>query len=131
VDTGGWPSVNPLAAHYMVAFDGSRVAVGATRETGSGFDARVTAAGQLQVLQDALRIAPGLADATLIETRVGLRPLPEGHLPVIGPVPGSAGLHVLSGFGAAGLTMGPLAGDALARRLLEGEASAEIAAFTP
>ncbi|MBF8190640.1 FAD-dependent oxidoreductase [Nonomuraea sp. K274] len=131
VDTSGWPSVRPLSSHYMVAFDDSRVAIGATRETGSGFDPRVTAAGQLEVLQDALRIAPGLADATFIETRVGLRPLPDGHLPVIGPVPDTPGLHVLSGFGAAGLTMGPFAGDALARAVLEDRPPAEIAAFAP
>jgi D-amino-acid dehydrogenase len=131
VDTSAWPSVNPLSHHYLVAFDGSRVAVGATRETGSGFDARVTAKGQWQVLSDALRIAPGLADATLIETRVGLRPLPGAGLPIVGALPGTAGLHVVTGFGAAGLTMAPLTGDALARSILEARVPDEIAAFAP
>jgi D-amino-acid dehydrogenase len=131
VDTGRWPSVHPLSHHYLVAFDDSRVAVGATRESGSGFDARVTARGQWQVLSDALRIAPGLADATLIETRVGLRPLPAHDLPIVGALPGTPGLHVVTGFGAAGLTMAPLAGDALARTILEGTVAPEVAAFTP
>ncbi|MFC4113740.1 NAD(P)/FAD-dependent oxidoreductase [Nonomuraea zeae] len=131
VDTGAWPSVHPLSHHYLVAFDDSRVAVGATRETGSGFDARVTARGQWQVLSDALRIAPGLAEATFIETRVGLRPLAETGLPVVGALPGVAGLHVVAGFGAAGLTMGPFAGEALARSILEAAVPAEIAAFAP
>ncbi|SDH46858.1 NAD(P)/FAD-dependent oxidoreductase [Nonomuraea jiangxiensis] len=130
MDTSGWPSVNPLSHHYLVAFDDSRVAVGATRETGSGFDPRVTAQGQWQVLSDALRIAPGLAEATLIETRVGLRPL-AGALPIVGALPDAAGVHVMSGFGAAGLTMAPLSGDALAGSILEGELSAEFAAFRP
>ncbi|MEV1171579.1 FAD-dependent oxidoreductase, partial [Nonomuraea sp. NPDC049784] len=131
VDTGGWPSVNPLSHHYMVGFDDSRVAVGATRETGSGFDPRVTAKGQWQVLSDALRIAPGLGDATLIETRVGLRPLPEGELPIVGALPGVSGLHVVTGFGAAGLTVAPLTGDALAVLILEGKTPEEIAPFAP
>ncbi|MGW4802342.1 NAD(P)/FAD-dependent oxidoreductase, partial [Nonomuraea sp. NPDC004297] len=131
VDTGRWPSVHPLSHHYMVAFDDSRVAVGATRETGSGFDARVTAAGQRQILSDALRIAPGLADATLIETRVGLRPLPTGQLPIAGPVPGMAGLHVVTGFGAVGLTMAPFTGDALARSILDGRLVPELTPFAP
>jgi D-amino-acid dehydrogenase len=115
VDTRPWPSVHPVASHYLVAFDDSRVVVGATRETGSGFDARITAEGQRQVLEDALSVAPGLADATLIETRVGLRPLPEGELPVVGELTGSPGVFVNAGFGAGGLTMGPLVGDLLAR----------------
>ncbi|UBU10532.1 NAD(P)/FAD-dependent oxidoreductase [Nonomuraea gerenzanensis] len=131
VDTSGWPSVHPLSHHYLVAFDDSRVAVGATRETGSGFDARVTARGQLQVLSDALRIAPGLADATLIETRVGLRPLAQEQVPIAGPLPGTDGLHVVTGFGAAGLTMAPYTGDALARSILGGEPVPELAPFAP
>ncbi|NJP89156.1 FAD-dependent oxidoreductase [Nonomuraea sp. FMUSA5-5] len=131
VDTSRWPSVHPLSHHYMVAFDDSRVAVGATRETGSGFDARVTAQGQWQVLSDALRIAPGLADATLIETRVGLRPLPSEQAPIAGPLPGEDGLHVVTGFGAAGLTMAPYTGDALARSILDGVTVPELAGFAP
>lgn len=130
VDTTHWPSVHPLSHHYLVAFDGSRVAVGATRETGSGFDARVTAAGQLQVLQDALSVAPGLADATVLETRVGLRPLAEDTLPIVGAVPGHEGLFVATGYGAAGLTMGPLLGDALARSVL-GEPAPELDDLRP
>jgi D-amino-acid dehydrogenase len=123
VETRDWPSVHPVAPHYLVAFDAGRVVAGATRETGSGFDPRETAAGLNQVLADALSVAPGLADATVIETRVGLRPLAEGESegPVFGPVPGHDGVFVNAGFGAAGLTMGPLVGDLLARRVL-GEA---------
>lgn len=130
VDTTHWPSVHPLSHHYLVAFDGSRVAVGATRETGSGFDARVTAGGQLQVLRDALSIAPGLADATVVETRVGLRPLADDTMPIVGTVPGHDRLFVATGYGAAGLTMGPLLGDALARQVL-GEPAAELDALQP
>src|SRR5699024_8103429 len=92
-DTSRWPTVHPLSHHYLVPFDEGRVVAGATRETGSGFDPRVTAAGQLQVLQDALGIAPGLADATHIETRVGLRPLPD-QLPVAGALPGHEHIYV-------------------------------------
>jgi D-amino-acid dehydrogenase len=119
VDTSGWPSVHPVSHHYLVAFD-DRVVVGATRETGSGFDVRVTAAGQRQVLDDALRIAPGLADATVIETRVGLRPMPASDgLPRIGALDVDRGLWVNAGFGAGGLTMGPYAGEQLAAEIAE------------
>jgi D-amino-acid dehydrogenase len=129
--TGRWPSVLPPGGHYLVGFEGGRVAAGATRETGSGFDPRVTAAGLREVLDRALAVAPGLAAATVLETRVGLRPVTDRGLPVIGPVPGRPGLWVVAGFGAAGLTLGPLAGRALADLLLTGRADVDLSPFAP
>jgi D-amino-acid dehydrogenase len=131
VDTRGWPTVLPQSGHYLVAFDDSRVVVGATRETGSGFDARLTAAGQREVLDHALRVAPGLADATVLETRVGLRPLPAGGIPRLGALPGSPGVYVNAGFGAGGLTMAPAAGDALACLVLGRPAELDLGPYTP
>ncbi|MGF3054151.1 NAD(P)/FAD-dependent oxidoreductase [Microbacterium sp. YY-03] len=128
VNTSPWPTVHPLGDHYMTPFDGGRIAVGATRETGSGFDPRVTAAGQMSVLQKALELAPGLGEATLVETRVGIRPMGDDHMPVVGRVPGRDGLWVASGYGAGGLTMGPLLGDAVARDVM-GDAAPELAPF--
>lgn len=130
-NTGAWPSVLPDGPSYLVAFEDGRVVAGATRETGSGFDPRVTAAGLHQVLTDALAVAPGLARAGVLETRVGLRPLPRGGLPVIGAVPDRPGWFVTAGFGAAGLTMGPVAGAALAQVVLTGSADLDLTPFAP
>jgi D-amino-acid dehydrogenase len=129
VDTSGWPSVLPPGGHYLVTLDDGRVLAGATRETGSGFDARVTAAGQLEVLSRALAVAPGLAAATVLETRVGLRPM--AALPRIGPVPGHPGLYLNVGFGAGGLTMAPLVGHALAQLVLTGRSDVDLTPFAP
>ncbi|WP_181272887.1 NAD(P)/FAD-dependent oxidoreductase [Brevibacterium oceani] len=132
VNTSPWPTIHPLDHHYITPFDGGRIVAGATREDGVGFDVRATAAGTKQVLDDALRIAPGLAEATVLETRVGVRPMStrEGALPYAGAVPGADGLWLTSGFGAGGLTMGPLIGDGLARLIL-GEGAPEIAHLAP
>lgn len=124
-DTSWWPVVLPVGPHYLLAFDDSRVVVGATRETDSGFDVRVTAAGQAEVLATTLSIAPGLAEATVLETRVGLRPFARG-LPTIGPVPGIGGLFVGTGLGAAGLTIGPLWGRLLADLVLGNPTEVEL-----
>lgn len=107
-DTGGWPIVLPQSDHYMLAFDDSRIVVGATRETGSGFDHRVTAAGLHEVLEEAISVAPGLADATVADVRVGFRPASLDERPLLGAV--APGLVVATGFGPTGLTMGPYAG---------------------
>ncbi|WP_222264580.1 NAD(P)/FAD-dependent oxidoreductase [Modestobacter marinus] len=113
-DTAAWPTVMTLGEehgrHYLLAFPGGRVVVGATREAGAGFDHRVTAAGQRQVLDAALTLAPGLADATVLETRLGFRPVTPDGFPLLGAVPGLGGIVVATGLGANGLTYGPLMG---------------------
>lgn len=116
--TEGWPMVSGFREHYLLAWPGGRVTAGATRETGSGFDPRVTAAGVKEVLAEALRLAPGLAHATLLETRVGLRPLAADGLPVLGPAPSLCGLWLATGHGPAGLTLGPYTGKLVAEAAL-------------
>lgn len=131
-DTTGWPVVLPAGhGHYLLAFDDHRVVAGATRETGSGFVPGVTAGGLAQVLAEALAVAPGLAAATLLETRAGLRPMSPDARPVLGPVPGTDGLIAATGLGPTGLTLGPYAG-AIAARVALGEApGADLAPFSP
>jgi glycine/D-amino acid oxidase-like deaminating enzyme len=121
--TGDWPVVHAFHDHYIVSWAGGRVVAGATRETGSGFDPRITAAGVHEVLGEALRVAPGLAGAGMLETRVGLRPLSADGLPVLGPVPGVAGVYVATGHGPSGLTLGPYSA-ALVTELVLGHAPA-------
>lgn len=132
VDTSSWPSVVSMVEHhYLVAFDAGRVAVGATMETGSGYDPRLTAAGVRDVLDKALIMAPGLSGATLLETRVGLRPLADRSLPVIGAVDGVPGVYVNTGFGAFGLTAALVAGTALAQTILGQTPEVDLTAFGP
>jgi D-amino-acid dehydrogenase len=129
VETGAWPVVLPLSDHYLLTFDDSRVVVGATREWGSGFDYRVTAGGLAKVLRDALAVAPGLADATLIETRIGFRPMPAGGKIMLGFV--AEGLAVGNGLGASGLTIGPYAGKLLAELVLNRKAEIDLGPYRP
>jgi D-amino-acid dehydrogenase len=131
-DTSRWPVVLPDASsHYLLAFGGSRVVVGATRETGAGFDYRVTPGGLAEVIGEALAVAPGLAAARYLETRVGFRPVGPDRLPLLGPVPGVAGLVVATGLGATGLTMGPYAGAVAARAALGEPAGIDLTPVSP
>jgi len=132
VDTSRWPVVLPGASgHYLVAFDGGRIVAGATRETGAGFDYRITPAGLAEILEQALAVAPGLADGTYLETRVGFRPMGPDIRPLLGPVPGLDGLVVATGLGASGLTMGPLAGSLAAQAALDLSPAIDLEPFAP
>jgi D-amino-acid dehydrogenase len=83
------------------------------------------------VLRNALTLAPGLADATILETRVGLRPMAPDGMPIVGRVDGFDSLYVASGFGAIGLTIAPFCGHALADLILTGARTPEIEPFAP
>ena len=127
-DTSAWPVILPGGTgHYLLAFDDSRVVAGATREPGAGLDYRVTPAGLAEVLREALAVAPGLAAGRVLETRVGFRPM--AARPLLGPVPGVAGLFIATGLGSTGLTMGPYAGSLVARSALGQAVPADLAPF--
>jgi glycine/D-amino acid oxidase-like deaminating enzyme len=131
-DTTGMPVVQPLGAdHYLLPFPDRSLVVGATRESGSGFDPRLTAGGVAEVLDDALRVAPGLADATLRELRVGLRPAtPDGN-PLLGAVPGCPGLWAATGTGPQGLTIGPYCGRLIADAILGRPEEIDLMPYAP
>ena len=127
--TAEWPVVHAFRDHYLLAWSGGRVVAGATRETGSGFDPRLTAGGVHQVIGEALRVAPGLAHATLLETRVGLRPLSDDGLPILGPVPGLDGIQLATGHGPAGLTLGPYTARLVVDRILGRPPALDLAPY--
>jgi D-amino-acid dehydrogenase len=131
-DTARWPVVSPLdSGHYLLAFPGGRVVAGATRESDAGFDHRVTLGGVHQVAATALALAPGLADATVAEVRVGFRPLTHDGLPLLGGVEGVAGLVVVTGLGPVGLTLGPYLGAAAADLALGNDVPLDLAPYRP
>lgn len=119
-DTSRWPILGGSGDQYILTFGPNRVVMGATRETGSGFDVRMTAGGLKTVLDHALRVAPGLATGTVHEVRIGLRPVSADGLPFLGHVPGYPNVVVATGHGPTGLQLGPYSGQ-IAARLVTGE----------
>ena len=130
-DPAELPIVGSVADNYIVPWADGRIVVGATREHDSGFDPRLTAAGVQAVLDSGLRLAPGLADATFEEARVGLRPGSPDGLPILGAVPGVDGAYVATGHGPTGLTLGPYSGAVIAGLLAGEEPAADLSAFDP
>ncbi|GIO24090.1 FAD-binding oxidoreductase [Oceanobacillus sp. J11TS1] len=130
-DTADWPVVLPQTSHYMLAFDDSRVVAGATRETGAGFDYRLTAGGVQHVLEAALDVASGLGEGTLKEVRIGFRPMSPDGLPLIGPIDGVEKLYIANGLGRSGLTMGPYVGQLAAKQILQEDIEIDMSRYKP
>ncbi|MCC2251827.1 MAG: NAD(P)/FAD-dependent oxidoreductase [Bacillota bacterium] len=120
-DASNWPVVKPPNNQYMLTFPDNRIVLGATHEDNVGFDHRVTAGGMHEILTKAMEVAPGLEATTILEARVGFRPVTPGFLPVIGPLPGFHGLLLANGLGSTGLTMGPFIGLQLSKLVMKEE----------
>ncbi len=84
-----------------------------------GFDTTVTVGGVRDLLRDAERILPGIAEYALVESAAGLRPGSPDNLPLIGAV-GPDGLLVATGHHRNGMLLAPVTADAVAA-LLRGD----------
>jgi len=60
-----------------------------------------------RLLERAARFVPALAGVAIDSVRACARPLSEDGRPLLGPVPGVNGLHLVTGHGAWGITLGP------------------------
>jgi D-amino-acid dehydrogenase len=130
-DTSRWPIVVGYHSHYLVTFPSNRVAVGATREETAGFDYRNTAGGVQEVLNEALRIAPGLTSATLHEMRIGFRPASPDGLPMMGTVGDLENVYLCTGHGPIGLQLAPYSGAAIADMVLGKPVAADLGPMSP
>jgi D-amino-acid dehydrogenase len=128
--TDTWNIINCFNANYFLSFPPHRVVFGATREEDVGHDGRQTVGGTAMLAGTALELAPGLREATVVEVRVGFRPLSTDGRPLIGKLPGADGLYVANGFGA-GLTQSPLAGALIASLVLGKETAIDLEPYRP
>jgi glycine oxidase len=102
---------------YLVPRPDGRLIVGATVEE-QGFDTAVTAGGVHDLLREAYRLLPDVAEMELVEASAGLRPGTPDNLPLVGPS-GLDGLLWATGHYRNGILLAPLAANSVAD-LLEG-----------
>ncbi|MGH3754858.1 MAG: glycine oxidase ThiO, partial [Pseudonocardiaceae bacterium] len=103
---------------YLVPRDGGGLVLGATQRE-AGFDTDVTAGAVRELLTDAERVLPAIAEYALEETAAGLRPGSPDNLPVIGEL--EPGVLAATGHHRHGLLLAPLTADVVLA-LLRGEA---------
>jgi glycine oxidase len=107
---------------YIVPRTDGRLVVGATVEE-LGFDTRVTAGGVLELLREAYRVLPEVAELELVESIAGLRPTTPDNLPLIGP--GAIdGLLLATGHFRNGILLAPLTAERIAAQLAAARAEA-------
>jgi len=97
---------------YLVPRPDGRLIVGATVEE-QGFDTAVTAGGVHELLREAYRLLPEVAEMELVEATAGLRPGTPDNLPLVGPSP-LDGLLWATGHYRNGILLAPLTAQTLA-----------------
>jgi glycine oxidase len=96
---------------YLVPRDDGGLVLGATQAE-IGFDTTVTVGGVRDLLRDAERILPGIAEYALVESAAGLRPGSPDNLPLVGAL-GPEGLLVATGHHRNGMLLAPVTADAV------------------
>jgi glycine oxidase len=106
----------------------NRWVLGATSEE-KGFDARVTAGGVYQLLDEAQKMLPGIMELELASTWAGFRPASRDNGPILGGCDVD-GLWFCTGHYRNGIQQAPVSIDALCSMLLGTPGFDEVAPFT-
>ena len=114
---------------YLVPRPDGRLIAGATTEERS-FDTTVTAGGVHELLREAYRLLPDVAEMELVESMAGLRPGTPDNLPLIG-LGELDGLVLACGHYRNGILLAPLTGEAVAELLDTGKLPDAVAAARP
>jgi glycine oxidase len=124
----GAPAARIVASErvYLVPRPDGRLIVGATQEE-RGFDTVVTAGGVHELLREAYRVLPDVAEMEFAGTIAGLRPGTPDNRPLVGR--GAVeGLVLATGHFRNGILLAPLSADAVAATLA-GEPLPDALAF--
>jgi glycine oxidase len=114
---------------YLVPREDGRLIVGATQEE-RGFDTTVTAGGVHDLLREAYRVLPDIAEMELAGSIAGLRPGSPDNLPIVGR--GAVeGLVLATGHFRSGILLSPITGEAVAATLAGTPPPAAMATADP
>jgi glycine oxidase len=114
---------------YLVPRDDGRLVIGATQEE-RGFDTTVTAGGVHELLREAYRVLPDIAEMELAGMIAGLRPGSPDNLPIVGR--GAVdGLVLATGHFRNGILLAPITAETVAATLAGTEPPAAMTKADP
>lgn len=108
---------------------GDAILVGSTLER-VGFDARTTDGALQRLRAAAVRTIPALANARVLDSWAGLRPMTPDALPILGNDPDYPRLIYACGHGKNGILLAPLTGECIASLLTGSRPAVDLASFS-
>jgi glycine/D-amino acid oxidase-like deaminating enzyme len=96
-----------------------------------GYDKSVNPGTIDQYLRFMQDLVPALAGARVARSWGCLRPMSIDQLPIIGPAPDVAGLHLITGHGRSGMGLAPASAKALVDTMLTGSSDLDLSPYRP
>ena len=112
------PCVALRGGFYLIPRADGHLLAGSTVED-AGFDKRVTADGEAEIMRGAVEMLPALAKETPIKRWAGLRPGAPDNIPVIDRHPRFADVYASVGHFRYGVLMAPPSADLLASKIMQ------------
>ncbi len=115
---------------YLVPREDGRLLVGATVEE-RGFERTITAGGVHELLREAYRVVPEVAELEFLGATSGLRPGSPDNAPIVGPAPGHPNVLLATGHFRNGILLAPVTGEAVAAMLAGEQPPEGFERFSP
>ena len=115
---------------YLVPRQDGRILTGATVED-SGFDKTISGFATEFLRENALEIAPNLANLKIHDQWVGLRPFVSDGLPVLGEISEIESLFIATAHYRNGILLAPITAKILAEKIAEDKNSEFFEKFSP
>jgi glycine oxidase len=113
---------------YLVPRAAGEILIGGTSARGE-WDKTVRVGSLALLVRRAARMIPELAEAVLLRTWAGLRPLSALRRPIIGPLRGYSNVLLATGHHRAGILLAPITGKLVAELLAGGPTSVPLHPF--
>ena len=97
----------------------------------AGLSCRVSDSRVSSMRAAAAPFVPELRRTAIRDAWAGLRPMAPDGLPYLGLVPGTTNVHLATGHGMLGITLGPVTGELIARSVLGEPVADQLAPFQP
>lgn len=115
---------------YIVPRSDGRILAGATVED-VGFEKTTTYEGIAQLQSAAIEISPSLSSLEILDRWAGLRPFAADGLPIMGDIPGVAGLTIATAHYRNGILLAPITARVVADRVVGTTESPFMKIFGP
>ncbi len=118
------------AGSSMYAKTDGLIWCGATEEE-AGFDLSLTEEAREQILKNAVRLVPWLANAAIAKHTACLRPVTPDWIPIVGSAPGWDNVYISAGGQKKGILLGPAMGKGVADLMASGQSDISLKGCDP
>ena len=118
------------AGSSMYAKTDGLIWCGATEEE-AGFDLSLTEEAREQILKNAVRLVPWLANAAIAKHTACLRPVTPDWIPIVGSAPGWDNVYISAGGQKKGILLGPAMGKGVADLIASGQSDINLKGCDP